>query len=210
MSEPPRPVFPAAAGIQTPTWVGSVLGDQNRPGFPGSWVPVATATTEGQGQPINHQNHQNHQNQTNHSSRQPPRRPIPHSQFQIPPLTPAHGQPPRHPKPGREGRANPTITKIKRITVQDNPPLPIPHSALRTPNSTFAPSPALDTPRRHRLYSLLVPLRHPRRSIAPFSHPRCLAAFRARRGGRFRDSFQIPARIRPDSFPNLSRGSCVG
>ena len=56
--------------------------------------------------------------------------------------------------------------------------------------------PTLDTPRRHRLYSLLVPLRHPRRSIAPFSHPRCLAAFRARRGGRFRDSFQVPARLR--------------
>ena len=82
MSEPPPPpVFPAAAGIQTPTWVGSVLGDQNRPGFPGSWVPVATATTEGQGQPINHQNHQN---QTNHSSRQPAA-PIPHSPLPIPP-----------------------------------------------------------------------------------------------------------------------------
>ena len=59
--------------------------------------------------------------------------PTPHSQFQIPPLTPAHGQPPRHPKPGRKGRANPKITKItkiKRITVQDNPR---PHSTLRTP-----------------------------------------------------------------------------
>ena len=129
MSEPPRPVFPAAAGIQTPTWVGSVLGDQNRPGFPGSWVPVATATTGGVGK-------------IPPSFRPPPPRP-PHPSFRRKPESTR--------QPGREGRANPKITKIKRITVQDNPP---PHSPLRTPNSKFPHPPS---PQSQRVDSSLRP-----------------------------------------------------
>ena len=116
---------------------------------PSTWsVPIFIGKT-GQGQP---KNHQNHQNQTNHSSRQPPRRPIPHSQLQIPPppspqsqrvdssLRPTtetaeagKGRGPRF-SSGRRSRANPKITeitKIKRITVQDNPPA----AQFRTPNS---------------------------------------------------------------------------
>ena len=166
---------------------------------PSTWsVPIFIGKT-GQGQPKNHQNHQNHQNQTNHSSRQPPRRPIPHSQFQIPPLTPAHGQPPRHPKPGREGRANPTITKIKRITVQDNPPLPIPHSALPIPHS---PPPPPLTPPAATAYTPCwfpcdtpaVPLRHSHTPVAlPRSGPVVGAAS------------AILSRSRPDYGPILSR-----
>ncbi len=94
---------------------------------------------------------------------------------------------------GRRGRATPPT---RHSGESRNP---------RTQTNHSSDPPALDTPRLHRLYSLLVPLRHPRRSIAPFSHPRCLAAFRARRGGRFRDSFQVPAKLRPESGPILSR-----
>ena len=146
----------------------------------------------------------------------PPRRPTPNPPppaLRASALTPACGQPLRQPK--RERDVDPDFHRGDGVgPTQKSPKSPKSNESQFKQSQFKTDTPALDTPRRHRLYSLLVPLRHPRRSIAPFSHPRCLAAFRARRGGRFRDSFQVPgqitARIRPDSLPNLSRGSCVG